>query len=116
MNNPRTVSLPKVTIAMIICGIFSAAGLGAASAATPEQDAPSVVVKYQPETLLTDTGAHAVYRKIVSAAEQVCPQNVDSRLPNDAVRQCRAQSISRAVMKINNSKLAAIHDSASGHG
>lgn len=113
------VSLPKVTIAMILCGIVSAAGIGAASAAsaaTPEQDAPSVVVKFPPGSLLTDSGARTVYRKIVSAAEQVCPQNPDSRIPNEAVRQCRAQSISRAVMKINNSKLAAIHDSASRNG
>jgi UrcA family protein len=127
MNTPATVHapaettvrvpLPKVTIAMILCGIVSAAGIGAASAATaPDDDVPSVVVKYQPAALLTDSGARTVYRKIVSAAEQVCPQNPDSRILNEAVRQCRAQSITRAVMKINNSKLAAIHDSASGSG
>ena len=56
------------------------------------------------------------YRKIVSAAEQVCPQNPGSRIPSQAVRECRAESVARAVMKINNSKLAAIHDSASRNG
>jgi hypothetical protein len=33
-----------------------------------------------------------------------------------AVQECRAQAIATAVMKINNSRLAAIHDSASGKG
>lgn len=109
MNTPAT-------IVMILCGIVSAAGIGAASAAASDEDAPSVVVKYRSENLLTDSGARTVYRKIVSAAEQVCPQNPGSRIPSQAVRECRVQSIARAVMKINNSKLAAIHDSASRNG
>jgi UrcA family protein len=117
MNTPATrESLPKVTIAMILCGIVSAAGISAASAPASDEDAPSVVVKYRSESLLTDSGARTVYRKIVSAAEQVCPQNPGSRIPSQAVRECRAESVARAVMKINNSKLAAIHDSASRNG
>jgi UrcA family protein len=126
MNTPATVhapaektvrvSLPKVTIAMILCGIVSAAGIGAASAAASDEDAPSVAVKYRSENLLTDSGARTVYRKIVVAAELVCPQYSGTLVPSQAVRQCRAQSIARAVMKINNSKLAAIHDSASRNG
>jgi len=116
MNTPSTLHAPKVTIAMILCGIVSAAGIGAASAAVPDEDAPSVVVKYQPENLLTDSGARTVYRKIVIAAELVCPQPSGSPLVSGAVRECRAQSIARAVTKINSSKLAAIHDSASRNG
>ncbi len=113
------VSLPKVTIAMILCGIVSAAGISAASAASApasDEDAPSVTVKYRPENLLTDSGARTVYRQIVLAAEQVCPQSIGSALQSPAVLQCRAESITRAVMKINNSKLAAIHESASRNG
>ena len=110
------VSLPKVTIAMLFCGIVSAAGIGAASAAVSDEDVPSVVVKFRPESLLTDSGARTVYRKIVLAAEQVCPQSVGSAVQNPAVMQCRAESITRAVMKINNSKLAAIHESATRNG
>ncbi|MGD0501652.1 MAG: UrcA family protein [Steroidobacteraceae bacterium] len=109
MNTP-------VTIAMILCGIVGTAGVAAASAATQDEAAPSLVVKYDSGSLLTDTGAHAVYRKIVNAAEEVCPITPGSRLLSESVRQCRAQSIARAVMKINNSRLAAIHDSASRSG
>jgi UrcA family protein len=110
------VSLPKVTIAMLFCGIVSAAGIGAASAAVSDEDVPSVVVKFRPENLLTDSGARTVYRKIVLAAVQVCPQSVGSAVQSPAVMQCRAESITRAVMKINNSKLAAIHESATRSG
>jgi UrcA family protein len=111
------VSPPRITLAMILCSIVSAAGIGAASAATPaEEGAPSTLVKYHPESLLTDTGAQAVYRRIVEAAEEVCPALSGSVLPSASVRQCRAQSISRAVMVINSSKLAAIHESATRTG
>jgi UrcA family protein len=110
------VSFPRITIAMILCGIVSAAGIGAASAAVQEDDVPSVVVKYNPESLKTDSGAHVVYRKIVAAAEQVCPPPITSVLPSQVILQCRAQAIARAVMKINDPKLAAIHASASRNG
>jgi UrcA family protein len=111
--NPQA---PKVTIAMILCGIVSAAGMAAASAAAQQADVPSVVVKYESASLLTDDGAHTVYRKIVAAAEEVCPANPGSIILSGSVRQCREQSIARAVMKINNSRLAAIHERASRSG
>jgi UrcA family protein len=127
MNTPAThqapaertvrVSHPQITLAMILCGIVSAAGIGAASAATPADDnVPSTVVKYNPQSLSTDSGAQAVYRTLVMAAAEVCPANFDRGVLSPAVRECRAQSISRAVMQINDSKLAAIHDSASRKG
>ena len=111
--NPQA---PKVTLAMILCGIVSAAGMAAASAATQDGDVPSQAVKYDSASLLTDTGAHVVYRKIVSAAEAVCPANPGSIILSGAVQACRAQAIAAAVRKIDNSRLAAIHDSASGKG
>ncbi len=115
-ERPVRVSLPKITIAMMLCGIVSAAGIGAASAAVPDDDVQSVVVKYQPASLLTDIGAHSVYRRIVAAAEQVCPQSAGSRLISPIVQQCRAQAIARAVVKINDPRLAAVHDGASRKG
>jgi UrcA family protein len=107
---------PPVTIAMILCGIVGTASVATAVAATPEDDAPSLVVKYDPVSLLSDSGAHAVYRKIVAAAEQVCPQNPGSFLLTQSFRECRAQAVARAVMKIDNPRLAAIHNSASRSG
>jgi UrcA family protein len=111
--NPQA---PKVTLAMILCGIVSAAGMAAAGAATQDEEVPNQTVKYDSASLLTDTGAHVVYRKIVYAAEAVCPANPGSLILSGAVQECRAQAIAAAVMKINNSRLAAIHDSASGKG
>jgi UrcA family protein len=107
---------PRITIAMILCGVLSTAGIGAAGAAASEEDVPSHVVKYDPASLSTEAGAHALYRKIVRAAEEVCPSSPGSFLLSGAVRQCRAESIRRAVVQINDPRLAAIQDSASGSG
>jgi UrcA family protein len=105
-----------VATAMILCGIVGAAGIGSASAAVQADEPPSMVVKYNPDSLLTDAGARVVYRKIVLAAEQVCPPLVSGLLPSQAVRRCRAQAIAGAVMKINSPRLAAVHQSASKNG
>ena len=125
MNTPTTsrtpaeqtvrVSHPKITIAMILCGIFSAAGIGAAGAAAQDDAVQTTVVKYQPDSLQSDAGAQVVYQRIEKAAEQVCPAGA-GLVPSPGVRQCRAASISRAVSAINSSRLAAIHDSATRSG
>lgn len=108
---------PQITIALLLGGIIGAAGIGAASAAAPDEEVPSRVVKYDPASLSTDRGARAVYRKIVAAAKAVCPTDAGSpRLPSMAVVACRKQSIARAVLKINDPRLAAIHSRLSGTG
>jgi UrcA family protein len=103
----------KQAAALILCAIAGTAAMGAASAAPQDEDALSRVVKFRSDSLLTDSGAHLVYRKIVSAAEQVCPQSAGSRLVSEVVLQCRAQASAHAVMKSHDSRLAAIHLSAS---
>ncbi|HTV96992.1 MAG TPA: UrcA family protein [Steroidobacteraceae bacterium] len=107
----------KTTLAMLICGIVGAAGIGAASAATSEDDVPAVTVKYDPTTLQTDGGARRLYERLANAAAEVCPQDVSS--PHFVTRQmsaCRAQAIARAVMKINSPRLVAVFNSSVKNG
>ena len=108
---------PKITLAMILCGVVGAAGIGAVSAATPDDESLSVAVKYHPQDLSTQDGARALYRKLVRAAEQVCPTTSASPLvPSAAVAECRAQSVARAVFKINNPSLVAVYNASTKHG
>jgi UrcA family protein len=108
---------PKITLAMILCGVVGAAGIGAVSAATPDDESLSVAVKYHPQDLSTQDGARALYRKLVRAAEAVCPTNsANPFLPGAAVAECRAQSVARAVFKINNPSLVAVYNASTKHG
>jgi UrcA family protein len=109
------VSRPKITLMMLLCGIVSAASIGAASAATTDDEVRSITVHYSPQSLDTDSGAQALYRRIVKAAVIVCPQD-DPHWISSAVRRCREQSVARAVFKINNPRLVAVHATSAKSG
>jgi UrcA family protein len=109
--------LPKITIAMLICGVVSAAGIGAASAAQTDEDVPAITVKYDSAALQSDRGARAVYSQLSKAAEALCPVYASSgRFVPPSVQQCRTQAVARAVMKINSPKLVAIYNSSAKNG
>jgi UrcA family protein len=103
------VSRPRITLMMVLCGIVTASSVGAVSAATTDDDVPRISVKFDPQSLNTDDGARIVYRRIVKAAERVCPATPsESRLVATVVQQCRNAAIARAVQAINDPRLAAI--------
>ncbi len=121
MNTTSTdhvlVSRPKVTVMMLACGIIGAASIGVVSAATTDVEVRSIAIHYDPQSLDTDSGARVLYRQIVSAAVEVCAQ--DSSSPHwisPAVRQCREQSVARAVLKINSPRLVAVYATSSKKG
>jgi UrcA family protein len=101
---------PKIRLAMLLCGIVSAAGVGVASAATPRDNSAAVTVKYDPATLQTDRGAQQIYNRLADAAAELYPSSNPHWVPSQ-VRQWREQSIARAVMTINNPKLVAVYNS-----
>jgi UrcA family protein len=90
---------------------------GAASAAGLDSDVPSVVVKYSEQSLATDEGVNALYRRITAAAGRVCPDAWTRDWGLKAqVEQCRKESIARAIRQIDNSRLAALHAAHSKNG
>jgi len=108
---------PKVKIAMIVCGIIGAAFIGAASAATTDDDVPRTTVRYNPQSLDTESGARALYSRLVKAAAEVCPQGSESpHWITAQVRECRAQALARAVFQVNNPRLAAVYAASSRSG
>jgi UrcA family protein len=97
-----------------IAGIMAAGG---ASAARLDSDAPSVVVKYSEQSLATDDGVDALYRRITAAASQVCPDaGTRNWYLQAAVYRCRNDAIARAIRQIDNSRLAALHAARSKNG
>jgi len=111
------VSPRLITMVMIVCGVAGAAFTGAASAATDDEGAAAVTVRYSRQSLGTDSGARELYSRLVKAAAEVCPQGSDSpRWISDAVRECREQSVARAVLRVNNPRLAAVYASSAKNG
>ncbi len=75
---------------------------------------PRIVLRYNGATLATNGGVQHLYRQIVQAANQVCPDaEVRDLGANASVRQCREQAVARAYSKVNNSELAALYATSS---
>jgi UrcA family protein len=102
---------PRAKIGLLVLGGFAGVmAAGAAGAASPDSDVPTVVVKYSEQSLATDEGVYALYRRITAAAKQVCPEASNRELSRmRVVEQCRDQAIVRAIRKVDNSRLAALH-------
>jgi UrcA family protein len=93
---------------MLMCGIGAAAAAGVASAATPDLDAPSIAVKYDPASLDSNDGARQLYARLTNAAAEVCP-SYDAHWVSHQVQVCRDHAIESAVAKVHNPRLAAIY-------
>src|SRR5258707_290637 len=95
----------------------SLTGTMAAGAAGLDGDVPSVVVKYSEQSLATDEGVYALYRRITNAAKQVCPAEETRDLKRQSlIKECRNQAVARAIRQIDNSRLAALHAAHSKNG
>ncbi|MDP9065832.1 MAG: UrcA family protein [Pseudomonadota bacterium] len=114
--NPRAVLQAKITLLMVLCGVFGAATTSPVRAASVADDVPQRVVRYSPLSLNTETGVRSLYHHIVRAAEQICPAPSSTRLVSTAVAQCRAQAIARAVHQIDSPRLAALYSADSKRG
>jgi UrcA family protein len=103
-----------VKLALLAAGsLIGAFSFGAVNAATP-QDPPSVVVKYSDQDLNTASGLNEVYRRIVRAANHVCPEMVVQDLSRQMkIAECRNQAVARAIRQIDNAQLAALYASRS---
>ncbi len=91
--------------------------LGVAGAATPADEAPSVVVAYGDLDLGTENGVQALYNRIAAAASRVCPPQDGRDLKRFfAFKSCREAAIARAVSEIKSPQLAALRDEHAKRG
>ena len=113
---PRAITGPrfKVALLMVACSLGFAMTAGAA---TVDADAPSLVVKYNTQSLATDAGVQQLYRRILGAAKQVCPDEGIRDLGSNArIEACRTKAVARAVQHIDNTRLAALYAASSKSG
>jgi UrcA family protein len=117
MSNFITVraARSRVKFASLLLGSLAGVmAVGAASAASPDSDVPTVVVKYSEQSLATDGGVNDLYRRITIAAKQVCPEASFRDLgAQRLVEVCRDKAVARAIRQIDNSRLATLYASHS---
>jgi UrcA family protein len=107
-SQPATRS--GIALMMILSGVLGAAAAGSVSAATPRDEVPRIVLRYSPDSLSSAAGARELYHRLVRAAEQVCPTDFSNGpFVSQAVRQCRAEAVARAVHDIDSPRLAEVY-------
>jgi UrcA family protein len=119
MNSKSTLSTTRtfqLTLAMMGASLLSMTLLQAA-AATPIDDVPAIVVKYDARSLDTEPGLRALYRRLESAAIRVCPAESNRDLAGSTIaKACRDAAVDRAIRQINNPRLAELKMTRTKHG
>jgi UrcA family protein len=109
----RAIPVALGATAALMLGTFNAP----AAFAAPGDDAPSLVVKFDARELESSAGVAALYRRIETAARQVCPEDSERDLSRAAAgRQCRKDAVARAVETINNPRLATLSGARANRG
>jgi UrcA family protein len=100
------------TIAAVVAlGVLTAAASLAspkvAAAGEPSAAGLQTRVYYYQRDLSSEPGIRSLYRRIVNAAEEVCPGS-DSRYLDEvaARKECERRAIARAIAQIGNGRLA----------
>ena len=103
--------MPVMLTAAGVIGLAAAAHAGDANYDRPEQ-----VVKFADLDLNSLAGAAALYRRIESAAQEVCGDPHRGRDLLSAIRfnSCREQAIERAVNSVNSAVLSDLHLAKTG--
>jgi UrcA family protein len=91
----------RIRIALGAAALMAAVTTGATAA-----ELPKVHVKYQDLNLNTPAGAEALYRRILTAADEVCaiPGTRDLAM-RGATKACAAHAMANAVAQVNNPQL-----------
>jgi|KBSMisStaDraftv2_1062788.scaffolds.fasta_scaffold425051_1 UrcA family protein len=105
-------SRTRITIALL-AGLLAASVVSvshAGMAPQPDADAPRLTVDYKDLDLSSEKDALTLYRRIETAARQVCPQPTKySMRVTELSRKCVAAAISRAVNEVNSPQLAKLN-------
>jgi UrcA family protein len=105
-----TITTSSPLRSLIAAAVFSAfaSGFTAVSVAADSIDAPQVVVKYGDLNVSSPQGAAALYGRIRTAAESVCPRFERSALASKArMDACVHKAITDAVATVNQPALFA---------
>lgn len=109
----------RAVLTLLAASVVGALGIATAGAATPDSaaaavavptaDALSVTVRYGDLDLASAAGTRALYRRLVVAAKQVCPDSGSREMTILRFEEtCRNQAIVNAARQIPSPQLAAM--------
>lgn len=120
-STPRVLRQALTGLFALATGAFTLSALADSTAATQSRvtstGAAAIVVHYGDLDLNTDAGSARLYRRIASAARQVCPDEFSRDLATVAASQkCQAVAIATAVQDVHSPMLAQVYAARTRHG
>jgi UrcA family protein len=106
-----TVNSNRSTMGRVaaLAACLLAGSLGVAQAAAPVTSFPQIAVSYSDLDLTTSEGNRELYKRIASAAREVCPYpNARELAQVEVNHSCRDAAITTAVRQINSPALVAL--------
>jgi len=101
----------SLSIVAAVAGAVLASAAGVAVADTTAEDAaPALAVKYKNSDLTSAEGSRALYKRITTAASEVCAVTNHQDIAGFTKYQaCKRAAIERAVNELHSPQLAAVH-------
>jgi UrcA family protein len=101
---------------VLLAPVFTSLLLATGGAVAAEPDIRTVAVRYGDLDLSRDEGVRALYGRLRAAAANVCgPRTYRDLATLRLWRECRDETLGRAVGQIGNPRLAALHDTKFAH-
>src|SRR5579871_2816738 len=106
----------RVAWALVASAAIAWGGGKAAQAAEPDDAVPHKVVSFKDLNLSTAEGAEALYKRIRSAAREVCADPYRYDLSEFRLQPCIDDAMSRAIAQVNSPKLTSLYQAKTGKG
>jgi UrcA family protein len=114
-NNRMSVTKTlQIAWAVVASAVIFWGGGSAAQAGEPDSAVAHKVVSFRDLNLNTAEGAAALYRRINSAAYEVCANPYRSDLSNLQWRPCVNGAVSRAIAQVNSPMLTSLYKEKTG--
>jgi UrcA family protein len=100
----------RIVVAALLATIAAVVPASYAQVLMNDGPAPSVTIRYADLNLATDEGSHALYERLVGAAERVCPArgHMMEIRHNRERERCISTAVDRAVKNIKSPQFAQV--------
>jgi UrcA family protein len=113
-NELSVTKILRMTWGIVASAAIAWGGGNAAQAGEPDNTVAHKVVSFRDLNLNSPEGAAALYRRINSAANEVCGNPNKFDLSQLKLQMCVKDAVSRAIAQVNNPMLTSLHQAKTG--
>jgi UrcA family protein len=113
-NQASVTKALRIVWGIVASAVVASGGSNAAQAAEPDNTVAHKVVSFRDLNLNSAEGVEVLYKRIRSAAHDVCADPYRYDLSEFKLRPCIDDAMSRAIAQVNNPMLTSLYQSKGG--